>query len=205
MSPGTSVAGVFTRNVCCSSEVELCRDNLKGGRARALVVNAGNSNAFTGYRGREAVEAITAQVAAHLGCAESEIFISSTGVIGVPLREASATLASSSGDSERMSTSICPNGEMVLTDVPPEMMPTLNVVLGLLGTWKSDILAMARPSAWIGLGILFYGIIYTLVHDGLVHQRYFRWVPRKGYARRLVQALLAPWARLLARRLPLLA
>lgn len=44
------------------------------------------------------------------------------------------------------------------------------------------------PGTWIGLGILIYGVIYTLVHDGLVHQRYFRWVPRSGYARRLVQA-----------------
>lgn len=85
LSAGTTVAGVTTRNVCCSSEVELCRENLKGGKARALVVNAGNSNAFTGYRGRDAVEAITAKVATHLGCAQSEIFVSSTGVIGVPL------------------------------------------------------------------------------------------------------------------------
>lgn len=44
------------------------------------------------------------------------------------------------------------------------------------------------PATWVGLGILGYGIIYTLVHDGLVHQRYFRWVPRSGYAKRLVQA-----------------
>ena len=44
------------------------------------------------------------------------------------------------------------------------------------------------PATWIGLGILGYGIIYTLVHDGLVHQRYFRWVPRGGYAKRIVQA-----------------
>ena len=44
------------------------------------------------------------------------------------------------------------------------------------------------PGTWIGLGVLGYGIIYTLVHDGLVHQRYFRWVPKRGYARRLVQA-----------------
>jgi beta-carotene 3-hydroxylase len=44
------------------------------------------------------------------------------------------------------------------------------------------------PATWIGLGVLGYGIIYTLVHDGLVHQRYFRWVPRRGYAKRLVQA-----------------
>lgn len=44
------------------------------------------------------------------------------------------------------------------------------------------------PGTWIGLGILFYGIVYTLIHDGLVHQRYFRWVPKSGYAKRLVQA-----------------
>lgn len=44
------------------------------------------------------------------------------------------------------------------------------------------------PGTWIGLGILVYGIIYTLVHDGLVHQRYFRFVPRRGYLKRLVQA-----------------
>ena len=45
-----------------------------------------------------------------------------------------------------------------------------------------------EPGTWIGLGILVYGIIYTLIHDGLVHQRWFRYVPRRGYARRLVQA-----------------
>lgn len=44
------------------------------------------------------------------------------------------------------------------------------------------------PGTWIGLGILLYGVVYSLIHDGLVHQRYFHWVPRKGYARRLVQA-----------------
>ena len=85
LAEGTAVAGVFTRNVCCSSEVELGREQVKAGRARALVVNAGNSNAFTGYRGRAAVEAIMAQVAEHLGCAKAEVFVSSTGVIGVPL------------------------------------------------------------------------------------------------------------------------
>ena len=82
---GTAVAGVTTKNLCCSSEVELCREGIKGGRARALIVNAGNSNAFTGYRGREAVEQIMGQVAGRLACAPSEVFVSSTGVIGVPL------------------------------------------------------------------------------------------------------------------------
>ena len=85
LTRGTAVAGVFTRNVCCSSEVELGRIGVAQGRARALVVNAGNSNAFTGYRGREAVEQIMDQVAAKLGCPREEVFVSSTGVIGVPL------------------------------------------------------------------------------------------------------------------------
>jgi glutamate N-acetyltransferase/amino-acid N-acetyltransferase len=85
LAEGTAVAGVFTKSACCSSEVDLGRENLQGGRARALIVNAGNSNAFTGYRGREAVEQIMAQVADHLRCAKEQVFVSSTGVIGVPL------------------------------------------------------------------------------------------------------------------------
>jgi beta-carotene 3-hydroxylase len=44
------------------------------------------------------------------------------------------------------------------------------------------------PGTWLGLGVLGYGVIYTLVHDGLVHQRWFRYVPRRGYLKRLVQA-----------------
>jgi glutamate N-acetyltransferase/amino-acid N-acetyltransferase len=85
LAEGTTVAGLFTRNVCCSSEVELGRQNVAQGHARALVVNAGNSNAFTGYRGREAVEGIMDQVAAHLHAPREQVFVSSTGVIGVPL------------------------------------------------------------------------------------------------------------------------
>lgn len=82
---GTAVAGVFTQSLCASSEVEIGRELVKSGRARALVVNAGNSNAFTGHRGRHAVEAIMQQTSQHLGCDASEVFVSSTGVIGVPL------------------------------------------------------------------------------------------------------------------------
>jgi glutamate N-acetyltransferase/amino-acid N-acetyltransferase len=85
MAEGTAVAGVTTKNLCCSAEVDLCRDNLKLGQARALVVNAGNSNAFTGQRGKDAVDAITAQVASYMSCKTTDIFVSSTGVIGVPL------------------------------------------------------------------------------------------------------------------------
>jgi glutamate N-acetyltransferase/amino-acid N-acetyltransferase len=76
---------VLTKSRCPSPEVEWCRDALVLGRARALVVNAGNSNAFTGNRGRTAVEAIAARAAGHLACEPSDVFVSSTGVIGVPL------------------------------------------------------------------------------------------------------------------------
>jgi glutamate N-acetyltransferase/amino-acid N-acetyltransferase len=82
---GTSVGGVFTRSKCPSAPVEWCRARLKGARARALVVNSGNANAFTGKSGREAC-AFTAKVAAAaVGCKMSDVFLASTGVIGEPL------------------------------------------------------------------------------------------------------------------------
>ncbi|WP_257211568.1 bifunctional glutamate N-acetyltransferase/amino-acid acetyltransferase ArgJ [Sphingobium sp. IP1] len=85
MDAGTAVAGVTTQSKCPSPEVEWCRDAIPMGQARAVVVNAGNANAFTGHRSRAAVEAIAAKVANHLSCQPSDIFVSSTGVIGVPL------------------------------------------------------------------------------------------------------------------------
>jgi glutamate N-acetyltransferase / amino-acid N-acetyltransferase len=81
----TVVAGVLTQSRCPSPEVEWCRNALILGQARALVVNAGNSNAFTGDRGRAAVENLVARVAGRLGCQPSDVFVASTGVIGVPL------------------------------------------------------------------------------------------------------------------------
>ncbi|WP_336485923.1 bifunctional glutamate N-acetyltransferase/amino-acid acetyltransferase ArgJ [Methylobacterium nigriterrae] len=85
LAEGTRAAGVFTRSRCPSAPVDWCREALGGGSARALVVNSGNANAFTGLKGREAV-ALTARIAAQAaGCREDEIFIASTGVIGEPL------------------------------------------------------------------------------------------------------------------------
>lgn len=85
LSAGTTVAGVFTRSKCPSAPVDWCRTQLPGGSARALVVNSGNANAFTGRKGAEAV-ALTATIAAKAaGCRESEVFLASTGVIGEPL------------------------------------------------------------------------------------------------------------------------
>jgi len=85
LAPGTAVAGVLTKSRCASPEVDWCRAALVLGRARALIVNAGNSNAFTGDRGRHAVEGLVANVARHLVCQPSDVFVASTGVIGVPL------------------------------------------------------------------------------------------------------------------------
>jgi glutamate N-acetyltransferase/amino-acid N-acetyltransferase len=81
----TSVAGVFTRSKCPSAPVEWCRDRLKGLRARALVVNSGNANAFTGKSGKQACVLTAKLAAAAVGCRTSEVFLASTGVIGEPL------------------------------------------------------------------------------------------------------------------------
>jgi glutamate N-acetyltransferase/amino-acid N-acetyltransferase len=82
---GTTAAGVFTKSKCPSAPVEWCRDKLKGAAPRALVVNSGNANAFTGKNGRQACR-FTAEIAAKaVGCKPSDIFLASTGVIGEPL------------------------------------------------------------------------------------------------------------------------
>ena len=85
LAPGTAISGTLTRSLTASAPVEWCREALAGGRARAIVVNSGNANAFTGRLGRAAVEHTVAAAAAGLGCAEREVFVSSTGVIGEPL------------------------------------------------------------------------------------------------------------------------
>src|SRR5689334_9875292 len=83
---GTTVAGVLTRSKCPSAPVEWCRAKLKSGKARALVVNSGNANAFTGKTGRDAA-IFTANLAAKaVGCKPGDIFLASTGVIGEPLK-----------------------------------------------------------------------------------------------------------------------
>jgi glutamate N-acetyltransferase/amino-acid N-acetyltransferase len=86
--PGTTVAGVFTRSKCPSAPVEWCRAHIRGRKARALVVNSGNANAFTGKTGRDACR-FTAEIAAKAAdCNRDEVFLASTGVIGEPLKAA---------------------------------------------------------------------------------------------------------------------
>ncbi len=85
LAAGTTVAGVFTRSKTASAPVDWCRKSLPGGKARALIVNAGNANAFTGTAGLKAVEATAKGVAQRLGCRAGQVFVASTGVIGEPL------------------------------------------------------------------------------------------------------------------------
>ena len=90
---GTTAAGGFTRNKCPGAPVEWCRDALRGGKARGLVVNAGNANVFTGRAGREATRATAEAAAKLLGCKPREIFLASTGVIGEKLPHERLTAA----------------------------------------------------------------------------------------------------------------
>jgi glutamate N-acetyltransferase / amino-acid N-acetyltransferase len=86
-TPGTTIAGVLTRSLTASAPVDWCRRALKGGRARAILVNSGNANAFTGRLGEASVRRCVAAAASALGSAREEVFLASTGVIGEPLAD----------------------------------------------------------------------------------------------------------------------
>ena len=82
MPANTTVAGVFTSNKCPGAPIDWCRRALAGGKARALVVNAGNANVFTGRAGAEAARASAEAAAKLVGCPARQVFLGSTGVIG---------------------------------------------------------------------------------------------------------------------------
>jgi len=91
LAPGTQVAGVFTKSKTASAPVDWCKAQLTAGNARALVVNSGNANAFTGKAGLEGTRQIADSAAAIVGCRAQEVFLASTGVIGEPLPAAKIT------------------------------------------------------------------------------------------------------------------
>jgi glutamate N-acetyltransferase / amino-acid N-acetyltransferase len=84
LAPGSTIAGVLTRSQMPGQPVIWCRECLPGGKVRAIVVNSGNANVFTGRAGRQVVEATATTAARLFGCEPTEVFISSTGVIGDP-------------------------------------------------------------------------------------------------------------------------
>ena len=85
LAPGTTIAGAFTRSLCPSGPVDWCRKILPKGKVRAIVVNSGNANAFTGKAGDRTVEHTVKRAAQLIGCPQNEVYIASTGVIGVPV------------------------------------------------------------------------------------------------------------------------
>jgi glutamate N-acetyltransferase / amino-acid N-acetyltransferase len=93
VAPDSAVAGVFTRSLTPGAPIDWCRRALRRGRARAVVVNSGNANVFTGQRGRDAVTATVAAAAKVFDCDDREVFVSSTGVIGEPLDAAKIVAA----------------------------------------------------------------------------------------------------------------
>ncbi len=82
LAAGTTAAGVFTSSKCPGAPVDWCRGALKSGRARAVVVNAGNANVFTGKAGRDTCAASAAAAGKLVGCPPRQVFLASTGVIG---------------------------------------------------------------------------------------------------------------------------
>jgi len=86
-----AAAGTLTRSLTCSAAVDWCRDHLDAGKAQAILVNAGNANAFTGKLGVASVKRCAAAAAEAVGCTDGEILLASTGVIGEPLPDARIT------------------------------------------------------------------------------------------------------------------
>ena len=85
LAPGSAVAGVLTRSLTAGAPILWCRNCLRSGMGRAILVNSGNANVFTGRAGNEAVAATAGRTAELLGCDPGQVFVSSTGVIGETL------------------------------------------------------------------------------------------------------------------------
>jgi glutamate N-acetyltransferase/amino-acid N-acetyltransferase len=102
LSRGTAAAGVLTRSRTAAAPVDWCRQALRKGRAGALVVNAGNANAFTGGAGIRAVKETATMAAKVFGCAANEVYLASTGIIGEPL-DSGKIVAALSGMATRLS------------------------------------------------------------------------------------------------------
>ena len=93
LDPGSKVAGVFTRSATAGPTVRWCREAIKGGNIRAIIVNSGNANVFTGKAGVRDVEATAKTAAGVLGCRAEDVMVSATGVIGERLPIAKVTAA----------------------------------------------------------------------------------------------------------------
>ena len=146
LDKGTQVAGVFTKSKCPSAPVDWCRSKLKGAKARALVVNSGNANAFTGKNGVASTK-LTAQIAAKAtGAPASEIFLASTGVIGEPL-----DATKFEGVLDRLVTKAVPGGilDAARAIMTTDTFPKVATAKVLIGGVEVTINGMAKGAGMI--------------------------------------------------------
>ncbi len=125
-----AVAGVFTRSKCPSAPVDWCRAHLADGKAKALVVNSGNANAFTGHKGVSAVEAVAHATAKIVGAKAGEIFMASTGVIGEPLDPERITRALAQLNEEAREDGLFEAAKAIMTTDTYPKVATARVKLG---------------------------------------------------------------------------
>ena len=102
VSENSAIAGVFTQSLTASAPVDACREALASGkgRARCVIVNSGNANAFNGKKGIASVENIVGEATGIFGCSADQIFTASTGVIGeaLPDQKITSALATMKGE-----------------------------------------------------------------------------------------------------------
>ncbi len=146
MEPGTTVAGCFTRSKSRSAPVDWCVDSLKGGTARAVVINAGNANAFTGKAGVATVTAVAKSAAALLKCKPTEIFQASTGVIGEPLNPAFITGALQKLSAEAEPDRWAAAAKAIMTT---DTFPKASTITAKLGGRRVTINGIAKGSGMI--------------------------------------------------------
>ena len=146
LDAGTTVAGVFTKSKCPSAPVDWCRDRLKGGKARALLVNSGNANAFTGKSGAQAVKFSAKLAAAATGAPERQIFLASTGVIGEPL-----DAHKFDGLLEKLVEDARPDGwqEAARAIMTTDTYPKLSTRTAMIGGFEVTISGMAKGAGMI--------------------------------------------------------
>ena len=143
---GTQAAGVFTKSKCPSAPVDWCRARLKGGKARALLVNSGNANAFTGKSGAQAVKFAAELAAKATGASTNEIFLASTGVIGEPL-----DASKFDGVLEKMSAHATPDGllEAAKAIMTTDTFPKVATASAMLGGVEITLSGMAKGAGMI--------------------------------------------------------
>ncbi|MBU6140783.1 MAG: bifunctional glutamate N-acetyltransferase/amino-acid acetyltransferase ArgJ [Proteobacteria bacterium] len=156
-----NVAGVFTQSSMPAAPVVWCKKNIAAGSAKALVVNAGNANAFTGKAGEETVLKTAQSVVAGINCKESEVFISSTGVIGETLNAQLITSAIPQMLQKFDDSEACwdkASRAIMTTDTKPKLIKKICKI----GEQKIELIGFAKGSGMIAPNMAtMLGYIFT--------------------------------------------